>query len=762
MTKWLVLAPIPVSDEKSPDEAAQKRAFANDLLASAGGEGRVQPMNGAKVAISGKDHTWRLVASSNDVIDLKAAPSPEEFSVAYAWAEIDMPQAAKAVLGVGSDDGVKVWLNGNLIHENWVGRAAHPDDDVVPVEFQSGRNGLLLKIQNMRGPWGFVCRLMGSESQAKKLVTAAARGDVDAVKLLLDRGVDVNHRAPSGLTAVQSARLRGQIEIVDFLVSKGADARAPLPPPDKLVDGLFRSLIKPDMPGAAVLVAKDGKILCEQGYGLASLEHRVAVTPETKFRIGSVSKQFIAAAILKLQEQGKLRIEDKLAKYIPDYPRGDEVTIHHLLTHTSGIRSYTGKPDFFETVTVGVKAEDHIKSFKNDPYDFDPGKKWSYNNSGYFLLGYIIEKVAGQPYGEYLRQAFFEPLGMKATGVHEAKAILPHEATGYSFEAGKYVKALNWDMSKAGGAGSLYSTVGDLYRWNEGVFRGGVLAESSLEAAFTPVRTADEDAAQPKEAGYGYGWSIQMFRGQQDIGHGGGLNGFVSHLLRLPKENFTVAVLVNCAPPPPEVDPGSLAHTIAEFYLGDKLAPRVWPKIDTTLPVEKLEAIVGRYDYGQGIMVIRRKGSQVFAQLASQPEFEIYPKSETNFFWKAVEAEVTFVKNAQGQVTKAVHRQGGQIINAPRLEDVQETRLSAAQLDAVTGRYDYGGGKAILTVTREGDRLFAQLSGQPKFEIFALSEMEFVWKAVAAKVTFVKNDDGKVLKAVHDQSGRKFDAPRLE
>ncbi len=176
---------------------------------------------------------------------------------------------------------------------------------------------------------------------------------------------------------------------------------------------------------------------------------------DTKFRIGSITKQFTAAAILRLQEQGKLSVRDPLSKFIPDYPRGSEVTLHHLLTHTSGIHSYTGKPNFLETVSAYTTPEDLIKSFKNDPYDFDPGKKWLYNNSGYFLLGYIIEKVSGQSYGEFLKQQFFEPLGMKNTGVHHWSDILEHEAFGYAYEAGRFKKAQNWDMSRAGGAGAL-------------------------------------------------------------------------------------------------------------------------------------------------------------------------------------------------------------------------------------------------------------------------------------------------------------------
>jgi len=762
MKNWLVLGPIPISTGKSPDEAAQKKAFADNLLSAAGGEAEIQPEVGKKVVVADKTYEWRTLNSTTDIIDLKRTATPEDHSVAYAWADIEMQEPTKGLLGIGSDDGVKVWLNGALIHENWIGRPPRPDDDLVPVDFKKGRNRLLLKIQNMEGPWGFVCRRLGPEAQARKLIAAAAGGNLDEVRRLLDFGVNVDHRGPAGITAVQAAKVRGQTEMVAFLVGKGADASAPIPPPDQLVNALFTALIKPDSPGAAVLIARDGKILLEKAYGLASVEHRVPVTTETKFRIGSISKQFTAAAILKLAEEGKLSVQDKLSKFIPDYPRGDEVTIHHLLTHTSGIHSYTSKPEFIQSVTVGANVEDHIKTFKNDPYDFDPGKRWLYNNSGYFLLGYIIEKVSGDSYGEYLRKTFFEPLGMQNTGVHEVTAVLDHEATGYSYDGARLRKSLNWDMSKAGGAGALYSTVGDLHRWNEAVFDGKVLTEASLKAAFTPVKTGEQDASQPVNEGYGYGWAVQKFRGTDEISHGGGLNGFVSYLLRLPQKEFTVAVLVNAAPPPPGVNPGELAHEVAEVYLAAELAPRETPKVDATVAANSLDAVAGRYDYGGAILTVTREGGKVFAQLTGQPKFEIFPKSETNFFWKVVEAEVSFVKNDQGEVTKAIHRQGGQTINAARLPDVKETKVDSKVLDVYVGRYDYGGGKTVMTVTREDDRLFAQLTGQPKFEIFPKSGTVFFWKVVNAQVTFVKDAGGKVTKAIHEQGGQKFDAPRME
>ena len=370
----------------------------------------------------------------------------------------------------------------------------------------------------------------------------------------------------------------------------GRDLRAETP--SEKADALLSGLIHTNDPGLAVLVAQDGKTLFEKGYGLADVEHHVPVIPQTTFRIGSITKQFTASAILKLQEEGKLSVNDKLSKYIPDFPRGDEVTLRQLLTHTSGIRDYFYEQrDLDSQLTNAITTETIINEMKKYPYDFDPGTKWHYSNSGYLLLGYIVEKVSGQSYGDFLRENFFQPLGMTNTGVYRAHLGLPHEALGYILRPsaltwiiwgsgvglGKnhFKPALNWDMSWAFGCGALYSTVEDLYRWNEGVFNGRVLDAASLKAAFTPVkmmpfweRAAWAILSNDTDMGYGFGCVVCRRHGLREIWHNGGLDGFRSCLLRVPDEKFTVVVLANVAPDRWKADPDRLARKLADIYLG--------------------------------------------------------------------------------------------------------------------------------------------------------------------------------------------------
>jgi CubicO group peptidase (beta-lactamase class C family) len=758
MKRWLVLAPIPVAQGGSPDEAAQKRVFTEDLLASLGGESGVEPAAGLSTNVAGRQIQWRLVEYATDIVDL----GKQEFAVAYAWAEIEMPQKTRGLLGIGSDDAVKVWLNGKLVHEHWIGRGTHPDDDLVPVEFSAGRNRLLLKIQNFQAGWDFTCRLTSQTSQATRLVAAVRGGDLDSVTRLLEQGLDVNGRDELGLTAAQEARLRGEREQVEFLAGKGADTRATLPPCAQIADALVRRAFKSDGPGVAVLITQNGKIVFEKGYGLANLYERVPITPTTRFPIASLTKQFTAAAILKLQQDGKLSVQDQLSKFIPGFPRGNEVTLHHLLTHTSGIRGFTNKPGFDGSRPAGAAAEEHIRSFAGDTYDFDPGQKMAYSNSGYFLLGYVVEKASGQPYGAYLRKTFFEPLGMKDTGAREAGVKVEGKAIGYTpLQDGKLGPAHD-DLGKADGAAGVYSTVEDLNRWAEALFGGRALEPASLAAALTPGKVAGDDPLLPKPIGYGYGWQIGDLRGLTEIGHAGKDLGFESNLRRVPARAFTVVMLANSNAPAPDATPGWLSRDIAELCLGDTLAPHEHPQVDTSVTVAALDAVVGRYDYRSAVLTVTRDGIRVFAQVSGEPSVEIFPKSQTQFFWKRRNEQLTFVKNAQGVVTKAVLHQDGGALDAPRLDENKIAQLDAQRYDAIVGRYDYGGGKTILSVTREGRRLFAQFTDQPKLELFPKSDNEFFWQVVGAQVAFVRDAQGKVTKAVHRQAGVVLDAPRIE
>ncbi|GAA5507487.1 serine hydrolase [Novipirellula caenicola] len=518
--------------------------------------------------------------------------------------------------------------------------------------------------------------------------------------------------------------------------------------PSQKLDQLLAGVDASKLPALSLLVARDGRVLYRRTIGLANLEDSIAATAKTKFRIGSITKQFTAAAILRLVAENKMALDDTLDQFLPSFPRGDEITIHHLLTHTSGIPSFTETQEFWQRVTSPATEAEVIASFQELPLSFEPGKKYHYNNSAYFLLGHIVAQVSGKSFGDYLQEVFFRPLGMNDTGIHSPDLNLDLEAHGYSLEDDTFKPALNWHMSQVGGAGAMYSTVDDLMLWNEALFGGRVLTPELQEKAFTPYQND-----------YGYGWLIGKHRGLQTIGHNGGLNGFVSSLIRYPDQNLTIVTLHNASPSIPEMNPAAVTSKIAEMFLDAEMEPPVVHQVDTKVTPEILSRYVGRYDYGAAILVVTLEEGRLFAQLTGQGKAEIFPSSETEFFWKIVDASLAFQVDAEGRCTGGKHTQNGHTMNVDRLPDHVVVKLSTETLDRYVGLYDYG--PATMTIRREGDRLLAKLGSQPEFPILPENETTFHWQVVQASIEFKVDDDGSVSGATHTQGGQQLEVSRI-
>ncbi|MCL6455148.1 MAG: beta-lactamase family protein [Alicyclobacillus sp.] len=286
----------------------------------------------------------------------------------------------------------------------------------------------------------------------------------------------------------------------------------------------------------AVLVASGGEIVLRGGYGMANYELDVPNTPETVFRIGSVTKQFTALAVLQLQERGLLQVSDPLATYLPDFPNAERITLHHLLSHTAGVWNYTETPAFLQMCRRHYTVDELIDTFRDAPLDFEPGEKFSYSNSGYVLLGKVIEVASGQTYEDYLEEHVLGPLGLQRTGMDHGETLVKGRAAGYQRrEDGTLENAAYIDMSCPYAAGALCSTVDDLYTWDQALYAGKLLSAASFDQMFQPY----------SEDGYGYGWRIWSHNGRRLISHSGGVNGFASMILRFVDDRATVIVLSN-------------------------------------------------------------------------------------------------------------------------------------------------------------------------------------------------------------------------
>jgi CubicO group peptidase (beta-lactamase class C family) len=321
------------------------------------------------------------------------------------------------------------------------------------------------------------------------------------------------------------------------------------------VDDYVRSVMeKEKIPGVSLVVLRDGKVVKSVGYGFANLEHEVPATPETIYQSGSVGKQFTAAGILLLAEDGKLSLDDRLAKHFPGGPASwHRITIRHLLTHTSGLKDYgSDEMDFRKDYT----EDEYLEIMQKLPLEFEPGTQWSYSNSGYLILGLLTSRLTGKHWGEFLKERLFEPLGMTTTRVISERDIVMHRAAGYELDENGEVKNQEWVAPSANTCadGALYFSVKDLAAWEAALRARKFLEPESFEAWWTPVTLAN-GTTYP----YGFGWSIEEQRGYPVIEHGGSWQGFRTAIARYTEQGLTIAVLANLAQAEPEV----MAHEIA-------------------------------------------------------------------------------------------------------------------------------------------------------------------------------------------------------
>lgn len=404
----------------------------------------------------------------------------------------------------------------------------------------------------------------------------------------------------------------------------------------------MQAATKLDRFSGAVLIATNGRTLFSGGYNLADREWNIPNARDTKFRIGSMTKQFTSLAVMMLQERGKLDIHDPICKYVSDCPGAwQPITIHHLLSHTSGIPDYVDFPDFHKTQTQPATGQELIDRFKDKPLLFKPGEKYEYSNSGYIVLGFIVEKTSGKTYAQFLQENIFAPLGMKDSGYDSNTAIIPHRAMGYVQHGKSYENADYIDMTVPFAAGGLYSTVEDLLRWDQALYSEKLVSRKSLDAMFTPYKEI-----------VGYGWAISSLFNRTMIHHNGGIDGFRSNIARFPSEKLLVVVLGNSE----AVNADAITRDLAAIALGEKYElPHAQRAIE--LPPAVLDAYVGEYQITTDItLTLTRDGDRLHGQISGPDplSFEVFPEDEAHFFSAAPELQFVFAKDEAGKVTQVL------------------------------------------------------------------------------------------------------------
>ncbi|HKX33476.1 MAG TPA: serine hydrolase [Blastocatellia bacterium] len=423
---------------------------------------------------------------------------------------------------------------------------------------------------------------------------------------------------------------------------------------DQVDDYVKAELKRQHVPGASIAVIKDGKVIKAEGYGLANVELNVPARPETVYKIGSVSKQFIATGIMLLVQDGRLSLDDKISRFLEGAPATwSEITIRHLLTHTSGlVREAPG----FDPLKIQSDA-DVIKTAYPLPLGFAPGEKWEYCNVGYFSLAEIIRRVSGQPWGDYLSERLFKPLEMNATRTTTLTEIIQNRADGYIWRNDKLDNSDVWFALRPSGA--FLSSVLDLAKWDAALYTDRALKPSTLSQMWMPVKL-NGGAAHP----YGFGWELSRVGGHQRVHHGGSLPGFRAQFSRFPDDRLSVVVLTNGD----NADPNLIALGVAAFYIPGLIPERKVAKIDSKI----LDLYAGQYQLNPSVVfTVTREGDKLRLRQGTNPESrELWPESETDFFANENRRQTfSFVKDETGRVAVlSVQVEGREIGKAKKIK----------------------------------------------------------------------------------------------
>ena len=470
------------------------------------------------------------------------------------------------------------------------------------------------------------------------------------------------------------------------------------------MDQIVQSYVAEHQFMGSVLVARGNQVLFSKGYGYANLEWNIPDAPSTKFRLGSITKQFTAASILLLEERGKLSTADQVKKYLTDAPAAwDKITTFHLLTHTSGIPNFTSFPEYRKLEPFPATAAQLVALFRDRPLDFQPGEKWSYSNSGYIVLTYLIEKITGASYEKFVQENIFTPLGMKDSGYDSNSAVIAHRASGYVRNKDAFENAGFIHMTIPQGAGALYSTTEDLLKWEQALFGGKLLSPASLEKMTTPYKND-----------YAFGLGVRTAGGRKVIDHNGGIEGFNTDLVYYPEDQLTIVVLANVNGSAPE----QIARKLGALCHGESVKLPSERK-EITLDRAILNRYVGAYRMPQGaVMLITLDGNQLNSRLGNQPVVPIFPESKTMFFARVVDAQLEFPEDdTGGKATQFTLHQNGRDIIARRMEEAEFKKLvdaAAVSLKRFKDQTAAPGSEAALR------RLIDELrSGKPNYELMS-------------------------------------------
>lgn len=508
------------------------------------------------------------------------------------------------------------------------------------------------------------------------------------------------------------------------------------------LDPVLSAAIPPPDPGVVVLVAKKGKVIYEAAFGSANLELQVPLKPDMVFQIGSVTKQFTAVGILQLVEQRKISLQDSVQQYVKDFPaKGATITIENLLTYTSGLTEYTS----IESDEPFIERRDFtpefiINYFKQAPLEFIPGSRYGYSNSNYVLLAYIIEKVTGISYHQYITEKVIKAVGLENTRFAEEKTIVPLRVTGYTRDNGFYEHCAYQTLSMGYGCGDLLSTAQDLNEWNEALLAGRLISAATLEKAYTPYQLTNGTFSS-----YGYGWFIDQEAGKKCIHHEGQTSGFIAMEKYFPSEEMYLVILTNVKSGEDKTDFSDrrfkLFAQITALALGEEKTVPI--KVST----QQLDSYTGTYQAGKQTIDIRNKKGILFCNASMEGSFKLLPVGPDKFIIPGANpvSGIEFIKDREGNVEELISLQQATF---DWLKVTGDVAVANESLQAYAGKYQLPTMKnTFTTITVHDNKLMASSTTPlPDAELLPVAPDKFKYNApgIDFQLEFVRQPDGKV------------------
>lgn len=545
------------------------------------------------------------------------------------------------------------------------------------------------------------------------------------------------------------------------------------------IDDLMQKYYDYNLFNGTILVADDGEVIIKEGYGFANMEWEVPNTPDTKFRIGSISKQFTATIIMQLVEEGIIDLNGKITDYLPDYRKdtGDIITIHQLLNHTSGILPYTSLPNVWsDSLRIRYDEDYFIRNFHSEDLEFEPGSQFAYNNTGYYLLAVIAEEVTGKEIGELLKERILDPVGMMDSGSEDTDEVIKKKAYGYIEGIDGYSVDPPFFMLNAKGAGHMYSTVEDMLKWDQALYLDDVLSETSKEKMFTPYL-----------ANYGYGWGIfNLPLGDEGdsikaISHSGGIYGFSTFFVRFPEEKKTIVIFNNTGGAPMREMMQNILNILYDKEINEPKIPIIDVFVDAVnengidVAIENYKELkennYDEYNFSENQLnragyYFMNKEDYETAEKIFKLNIEAYPDA-FNTYDSYAEALMEKGDNegAIENYKKSLELNPG---NSNAVETLKElgveysagVSVSPEILKMYEGEYELFPNFTIK-IRPEEEKLFAQATGQSEFEIFPSSKTKFYYKVVDAQIEFIKDDDGEVNELILYQNNQEIKGTRL-